>query len=270
MAHYYLICTYILAGVLGLCVGSFLNVLIWRLPRGENIAKPASHCPKCGYVLKWYDNIPVLSYCLLRGRCRNCGERISFRYTAVEILNCLLWLACVWRFYACGIGAVIACCVAVSALIVCFFCDIETMTIPDSMIIGIALSGLALLILEIFGLGTGISWQDRLWGMGLGLAFFAFFFFFYLVVKRKEALGFGDVKLMGAVGLLVGWQGAILCTILACLGVFVWLLVRLLRRRGGVQAEQGEFPFAPFLAAGALVALFFGDAIISFYLSLFV
>ena len=79
MEAYYLACAYVLAGVLGLCVGSFLNVLIYRLPRGMNIAKPPSHCPACGYRLKWYDNIPVLSYCILRGRCRNCGGHISFR-----------------------------------------------------------------------------------------------------------------------------------------------------------------------------------------------
>ena len=98
MDPYILVWVYILAGVFGLCVGSFLNVLIYRLPRGMNIVFPASHCTNCNYKLKWYDNIPVLSYIILRGKCRNCGARISPRYTIVEILNCLIWLACAWAF----------------------------------------------------------------------------------------------------------------------------------------------------------------------------
>lgn len=213
--EFYLIMTYVLAGILGLCVGSFLNVLIYRLPRSMNIAVPGSHCPDCGYSLKWYDNIPVVSYIILRGRCRSCGGRISPRYTVVEVLTCLLWLACVWRFYDAGIGMVIVACVAVSALTVVFFADMETMTIPDSMTVGIALCGIAAAVLEYFGMGDGIGWLERLIGGVAGFAFFALFYFGYLFLHKKEGLGFGDVKLMGAAGLLLGWKNLLFCVILS-------------------------------------------------------
>ena len=95
METVYLVFTYVLTGLLGLCIGSFLNVVIYRVPLGMSVVYPPSHCPKCDYKLKWYDNIPVLSYCLLGGKCRSCGEHISFRYTVVELANMLLWLASV-------------------------------------------------------------------------------------------------------------------------------------------------------------------------------
>lgn len=270
MDTYYLICTYILAGIIGLCVGSFLNVLIWRLPRGENIAKPASHCTKCGYYLKWYDNIPVLSYIILRGKCRNCGERISPRYTIVEIFNCLIWLACVWRFNEYGIGVIIAFCVALSALTVAFFTDLENTMIPDSMTIGIALSGVAVLILEIFDLGVGVSWQDRLWGLALGAGSFALFYFGSIFILKKEGLGFGDVKLMGAVGLLLGWKSTLLCIIVACIVTLVWVLINAVVNRKKERENGKEFPFAPFLTASAAFCLFFGDMIVASYINLLI
>ncbi len=263
-----MICTYVLAGVLGLCVGSFLNVLIWRLPRGENIAVPGSHCTKCGYALKWYDNIPVVSYIILRGKCRKCGEKISPRYTIVEIFNCLIWLACVWRFNSYGIGIIIAFCIALSALTVAFFVDLEHSIIPDSMTIGIALCGIAALVLEIFGLGVGVSWQDRLWGLAFGFGLFAVFYYGYLWIRKKEGLGFGDVKLMGAVGLLLGWKSTLLCVIVACLITIVWVVIKSIINRRKKESELGEFPFAPFLTASAAFCLFFGESICSFYVSL--
>ena len=305
MDRYYLICAYVLAGVLGLCVGSFLNVLIYRLPRGMNIAKPPSHCPKCGYRLRWYDNIPVLSYCMLRGRCRKCGEHISFRYTVVELLNCGLWLACVAAFWRYGVGYTVVCALALSALAVEFFADLETMTVPDSMTIGIALCGIAALVLEIFGLGAGITWQNRLWGALAGLGSFAIFYFGSLLVLKREGLGFGDVKLMGAAGLLLGWQNLIVSVLFASVSAVLVMGAGRLIVRGGKapepagsegqpdpaaesgtetavpSAEEGEnaakkqekrpfeFPFAPFLAAGIALALFFGSAVCSWYIGLF-
>lgn len=270
METYYLICTYVLAGIFGLCVGSFLNVLIWRLPRGENIAKPPSHCPKCGYRLKWYDNIPVISFLFLRGKCRKCGEKISPRYTIVELFNCLIWLACVWRFYEYGIGVVIVFCLALSALTVAFFTDLENTMIPDSMTIGIALCGLTVLILEIFELGVGVSWQDRLWGVLLGFGMFAAFYYGYKLIKKREGLGFGDVKLMGAVGLLLGWKSTLLCIIIACLITLIWIVIRSLISRKKEREESAEFPFAPFLTFAAAFCLFFGEAICSLYVNLLI
>ncbi len=303
METFYLVCSYILAGVLGLCVGSFLNVLIYRLPRGMNIAKPASHCPRCGYRLKWYDNIPILSYILLRGKCRGCGERISPRYTAVEALNGLLWLACVWKFYPYGIGSAVTAALALSALTVIFFSDLETMLVPDSMIAGVALCGVAELVLEVFGLGIGISWQERLWGALAGGGFFALFYFGFLLIRKREGLGFGDVKLMGAAGLLLGWKNIILCVILACISAVAAVCATRIfggkkdkeigdaavgdstqpetsdypengsmagKKDGSEEAKpKGAFPFAPFLAAAAAVCLFFGSTVCEWYIGLF-
>ena len=99
MEHFYLICAYVLSGILGLCVGSFLNVVIYRWPNNMSIAKPSSHCPTCKYELRWYDNIPVLSYLMLGGKCRSCKTHISFRYTAVEVANTVLWLLCAFLFW---------------------------------------------------------------------------------------------------------------------------------------------------------------------------
>lgn len=263
-----MVCTYILFGIIGLCAGSFLNVLIWRLPRGESIVAPASHCPKCENKLEWYDNIPVLSYLMLRGRCRHCGERISPVYIIVEIFNCIIWLGCVWRFNENGIGAVIVLCIALSALTVAFFTDLENSMIPDSMTICIALCGVCMLMLEIFGLGVGISWQDRLIGLAAGAGYFAVFYIGSIIALKKEGLGFGDVKLMGAAGLLLGWQNTLLCIIIACISALLWVAVKIALCRKSGKDRQSEFPFAPFLTASAAICLFFGEQIISSYINL--
>ena len=269
MEQYYLICTYILAGVLGLCFGSFMNVLIYRLPRGMNIAKPASHCPTCGAPIHWYDNIPVLSYIFLRGKCRNCKTHISFRYTVVEICNCLLWIFSVTRFYKQGIVPVICSAVALSCLTVAFFSDLETMIVPDSMTIGTALAGLGLLIYGSLGKPTDASPLDRAIGAVAGLVFFGALYFGFLLVKKKEGLGFGDVKLAGAMGLLLGWKNLLLSLIFASLSACVAAIVRRIKARKTGEEEK-EFPFAPYLTASAAICLFFGNAIVDFYLGLFI
>ena len=288
-----LIITYILAGVLGLCFGSFLNVLIYRLPRGMSLVKPPSHCISCGARVRWYDNVPVLSYLLLRGRCRDCGTRISPRYPLVELANCLLWLASVACFYRYGIGMVVISCIAISALIVVFACDLDTMTIPDSTHVVLLLCGLAALLCDVFGVGVGIGWQARLIGMAAGLGFFLLLYWGFRLLTGREGLGLGDVKLMTAAGLLVGWQGLIVAVlfgsvaaalVMGCMAIFR-------RKRGGVPQEEEPdtdqkggkdaerededvpakaFPFAPFLAAATALALFFGQEIVAWYLGLFI
>ena len=121
MSDFVLTVIYILTGVVGLCVGSFLNVVIYRVPEGMSLAKPDSHCPKCKYKLKWYDNIPILSYIILGGKCRGCGERISFRYTAVEIANTLLWLLSAFLFVEKSIVFAVMAALASSIFIIVFF-----------------------------------------------------------------------------------------------------------------------------------------------------
>ena len=148
----------VLTALLGLCVGSFLNVVIYRVPNGMSIAMPPSHCPKCGYKLKWYDNIPVLSYLILGGKCRSCKEPISPRYTIVELLNMLLWLLFALSFHD-NIFYLVVCCLAASTLVVIAFIDLEHMLIFDRFQIIM----LALGVLAIFA-DPSVVWWERMIG----------------------------------------------------------------------------------------------------------
>lgn len=254
---YYLVVTYILAGIVGLCVGSFLNVVIYRVPEGMSVVRPASHCPKCGYVLRWYDNIPILSYCLLGGRCRSCREPISFRYTAVEAVNTIFWLLCVKHFH----GNILYCFVSMAALSVCicvFFIDLEHSIIPDRFQIILAVLAVAAVLLD-----TGYSWISHLIGF---LAATVVFLAVGLTVSRKmgrEALGGGDVKFAMCAGLLLGWQKFLLMMLVASISGSVLMLAK--KKREG---ESCETPFAPFLTSGMAIAVLYGDQIIHWYCTL--
>ncbi|MBE5869283.1 MAG: prepilin peptidase [Lachnospiraceae bacterium] len=264
MELYFEIVTYILAGLLGLCVGSFLNVVIYRTPAGMSLAAPASHCPKCRYVLKWYDNIPVISYLCLRGRCRSCKEKISFRYTAVELSNMLLWLLAVVMFWKRSIPFAYIAALASSLLICVFFIDLDHKLVFDRF------------VLLLGGLGMGAMFTDPHYGwcshlIG-GIAGFAFFYgiaLLYTKVRGKEGLGGGDIKLTAACGLLLGWQRLLLSILLATVAASIVLVI--LSRRAGAKEEEGEsaeYPFAPFLTSAFVIALFWGSDLITAYLSL--
>lgn len=252
--------TYVMAGILGLCVGSFLNVLIYRLPNGLNLAKPASHCPRCKQKIRAYDNIPVLSYLLLRGKCRYCKVKIPIRYTLVEIFNTMLWLFVVMAFYDEGYLSMVAKALVLSFLLVAFFTDLEAMIIPHTITIGLALSGIALCFSR-----DPVSLKMRLFGILLaGGGFLAVYFLSYLVYKR-EALGFGDVTLMAVLGFILGLKAVFFALFLATLTASVVLsVVRKVKKQGRGQ----EYPLAPFLTAAAGVALFFGTTLVDRYISL--
>lgn len=254
------IVTYVMCGLLGLCVGSFLNVVIYRVPNGMSLAKPSSHCPNCGYVLKWYDNIPVLSYLILGGKCRGCKQHISFRYTLVELLNTALWLLCAWQFGS-NIFYLIVACLFCSVLICVTFIDIEHQYIYDvfQWIL------LALAVCALFADWNGIVWWHRLIGGGVGFAFFFIFYGVAYLIYKQEAMGFGDVLLAGVCGLFLGWKNFIVSVIVASLVGSVTLLVLRAKRKDD---KKTEYPFAPVIALGAAVALFFGDYIVSAYTSL--
>lgn len=199
----YLVFTYILTGLLGLCIGSFLNVVIYRVPLGMSVVYPPSHCPKCDYKLKWYDNIPVLSYCLLGGKCRGCGEHISFRYTVVELANMLLWLASVFLFFSFDAYGIIktVCVMVLSSVLICvFFIDLEHKIIPDRFSVILAVLGVILTVSD--ALLTDGRWTDHLIGFAVGGGFFLLIYYLALWIYKREGLGFGDVKLMAAAGTL--------------------------------------------------------------------
>lgn len=257
----------VLTILLGLAVGSFLNVVIYRLPNDMSLVKPASHCPKCNSPIKFYDNIPVLSYIILRGRCRHCKEKISFRYPAVEIVNSILWFLsllvftnliiptneCNWIMF--GVS-----CVASSAFLCIFFTDFDYMVIPDALQAVILICGLVSLLdnptletvmIKVFGF------------LGAGVLFFLVNLV-YKFIKKKDGIGFGDVELVAVAGLLLGGYKMIYTLLLACVvGGIVLLIISLIKKERG-----REYPFAVLLTSGFVVALFTGDIVVNWYLSL--
>lgn len=252
----------------GACIGSFLNVCIWRLPRGESIVRPGSHCPKCNAAIPWYCNIPILSWLALRGRCKDCGQPISPRYMVVEALTGLLFLAVFCAFESTDLLLVPVYWLVLAMAVYASFVDIDHYILPDAATVGGIVAGPVLswilpqlqgctarldaLFASLLGAGVGFG---TLWLVGV-LGKLAF---------RKEAMGFGDVKLMGAVGALFGWQAA-LFTIFASsfLGAF-WGLVMI---AFGSAKMKSRIPFGPYLCAGMTLWMFYGPPLVNWYLSL--
>lgn len=243
----------------GLAVGSFLNVVIHRLPRGESVVRPRSRCPGCGKAIAWYDNIPVLSYLLLRGRCRGCKARISLRYPLLEALTGALFLACYLRWGASisTLAAAVLCAgmVALAAI------DIEHYILPDRITLPGIVIGLAF---SPFVVWTTL--RSSLIGAALGAGVLLALWYGWLLLRKEEGMGLGDVKMIALIGAFLGWQGMLLCLFLSSLlGAVVGL---------GLMAIQGrdlktKLPFGAFLAAGTLVTLFFGPVLLARYLALF-
>lgn len=258
--EYYKLITYILGGIYGVCVGSFLNVVIYRLPLGMNLAKPRSHCPRCGYTLRAIDNVPVLSYLFLGGRCRKCRAPISPRYVAVELLNMVLWLLAVDLFYDRGFVFALVVALSASVMISVFFIDLAHMIIPDSL--QLILLGLG--VLAVF-FDPEYAWYSHLIGMAVGFLFFYGVYALFYYGLGKEALGGGDIKLAAVAGLLLGWERLLLGLILSSVSAALILLI--IARRSGAERDR-EYPFGPFLAVGFLLALYVGAPIINAYLGL--
>lgn len=264
MEQFYYVCTLVCFAVFGLCIGSFLNVVCYRLPRGMNLAKPSSHCPHCGHPIAWYDNIPLLSFLILRAKCRHCGAPISPRYFFLELFNCLLWLACAFTFYAFGIGYALVCALALSVLLSMALCDAENMWIPDSLQASLLIVAAAGVLLDpVHG------WQQKLWGLAFGGGFFLLFYLLSFPLFGREGLGFGDVKLMAFAGLLLGWKQTAVAVFAAIVAALAGLICKKIGRRtvGAVplNANGWEFAFAPYLAFGCGFAIFFADVIINWY-----
>ncbi len=257
MTLYYLTVTYVLTGIVGLCVGSFLNVVIYRVPEKMSIAYPSSHCPQCGYSLKWYDNIPVLSYIILGGKCRQCKKHIPFRYTAVEILNTVLWLLCAFVYLP---GAPVYACLnaLVCSLLICVaFIDLEHMLIFDRFQIMLAVPAL----LSVF-FDKEFAWYSHLIGALGGFLVFWAVGAAVTKIKGQEALGGGDIKLAAVMGLFLGWQRFLLAMLIASITASICLLSL------GKKNPDRQYPFGPFLAFGFIIAGIFGGFIIASYMNL--
>ncbi len=257
----------VLTVILGLCVGSFLNVVIYRLPNDMKLWFPPSHCPTCNHKIKWYDNIPVISYIVLRGKCRVCGEKISARYPLVELLNMVLWLICLTVFTDIFIKSntndyvmFVVSCLACSCLICVLFCDLENMIIPDELQITLLCLGLASTFSDF------VSTQSQVIGFFAGGGFFLLVYVISYAIKKKECLGFGDVKLFAVLGLLLGLGNIILVTLLASVfGAIILLILNKSKKEGA----NKEYPFAVFIVPAAIITLFVGQYIIAWYQSLF-
>ncbi len=247
---------YVLAFVLGAIIGSFLNVCIWRLPLGESIVSPPSHCPACATLIRARDNIPVLGYVALRGRCHACGVRISLRYPAVELLTGLAAMLLLFHFGPSP--TLVAYGLFVGALIVITFIDIDHQIIPDV----ISLPGI---VFGVFfsALGFAVPLLNSVVGVLLGGGLLYLVAVGYHAWTGREGMGGGDIKLLAMIGAFLGWRG-VLVTLL--LGSFTGAMIGivLIVARGG--DSRLPIPFGPFLALGAVCALFFGDDLIRWYL----
>ena len=241
--------------LIGLCIGSFLNVSIHRWPLGKSIVRPPSACPACGAPIRWYDNIPILSYIMLRGRCRDCNAPIGARYPLVELLTGLLAMA-TWMRYGPGLPALIYFGL-IAALIVISFIDYDHRIIPDF----ITLPGIPIGFIATFGL-PAVTWNSSLIGIAVGGGSLMAIAIGYRLLSGKNGMGGGDIKLLAMIGGFLGWQG-VLFTIMTSsfLGTLVGIGVAL-HSGGGMKMAV---PFGPFLAIGAIVYLFFGSRIIRWY-----
>jgi leader peptidase (prepilin peptidase)/N-methyltransferase len=244
--------------IFGLCIGSFLNVCIYRIPAGRSVVHPGSMCPVCGVSIPFYDNIPVLSYLWLRARCRNCRTSISFRYPMVELLCGLFALCCLLRFGPSLPALIYFAMVAV--LLVVTFIDLDHQIIPD----GITLPGIPIAFIAGLAL-PGLTWVDSLAGIGVGGGSLFLVAWGYQLVAKKEGMGGGDIKLLAMIGALIGWQGVLFTVFVSsAVGTVVGLGIMFQGRKNLKLA----LPYGPFLAIGAIAYIFFGKALIGWYLGM--
>ncbi len=233
--------------VLGAIIGSFLNVCIYRIPAGISIVTPRSRCPHCETQIRWYHNIPIFSWLMLKGRCAYCGETVPVRYALVEALTGFLFALFFYRFGFHPMTPVVL--LLVAALVVITFIDLDHQIIPDV----ISLPGIPIGFLCSF-LIPWVSWQASLIGILLGGGSLLAIALGYELLTGKEGMGFGDVKLLAMLGALLGWTAIFpIIFIGSTLGTLVGVPLMLLKKADSKLA----IPFGPFLAAGALLHLFF-------------
>jgi leader peptidase (prepilin peptidase)/N-methyltransferase len=268
-----------LAAFIGACVGSFLNVCIYRIPKEESVVSPRSHCG-CGQPIAWRDNIPVLSWFMLRGRARCCGRPFSFRYPAIELLTAALFVAC-WLVFP--PGKALAGAVLCSIVICAHFIDHDHMIIPDVFTIGGAAAGLFLSLIlpslhgqshDFIMIASTRSGLEAVLGIFIGSALVLWIALFAEAILKREAMGFGDVKYLGALGAFVGWQGAVFAMFGGAMLGCVWFILAYAWKKTtgraapvnlpaetpeGQPAELGlgvHVPFGPMLGLAALLYFF--------------
>ena len=259
-------------GIIGLLVGSFLNVVIYRLPKtmerqwaaevaefkGEtlpdeavfNLMLPRSKCPKCAHQIKWYENIPVLSYLFLRGKCSACKTPISLRYPTIELVTGALFFYCIWRWGLTPTG--LTWCGFSATLLSLSMIDWDTTLLPDDMTLPLLWAGLLLAALKV----TNVSLESAVWGAAAGYFSLWLVYWIFKLITGKEGMGFGDFKLFAALGAWYGWQALIPIILMASV---IGAIVGIALKFSSKLREGGYIPFGPFLGLAGFSAMFFGS-----------
>ena len=262
-----------LFGILGLAIGSFLNVVIYRLPKmmerqwqleyaqlkGDqpatqaplNLLVPRSRCPHCDHPIAWYENIPVLSYLYLRGKCSACGTRISVRYPLVEISSAALFAYCAWRWGA--TPAALAWSGFAAAVLALALIDWDTTLLPDDITLPLLWGGLLAATLQ----WTAVALPSAIWGAAAGYLSLWIVYWAFKLITKKEGMGYGDFKLFAALGAWFGWQGLVPIILMASI---IGAVVGLAMKFSSNLREGGYVPFGPFLAGAGLTAMVFGPS----------
>ena len=250
---------YILIFILGIIIGSFLNVCIYRIPKGESIAFPSSHCTYCSTPLKWYDLVPIFSFLSLRGKCRYCGGAISPQYPIVELLNGFLYLL---NFYYFGLSIdFVFYSFLISILIVISFIDYYEQIIPDGLVLMILISAIIYRLSIYFIDNTPLAFWNSIIGFLTGGVLFLL-----IAVVSKGAMGGGDIKLIAVLGFILGLKKTLLNILLSFLIGAVFSILLLL---SGKKGRKDAIPFGPFICLAFLITILYGDGIINWYISKF-
>lgn len=240
--------------VFGAVIGSFLNVCIYRLPEQQSIAKPLSQCPHCHHPIRFYDNIPLISYLILKGKCRDCGEKISWRYPLVELITAILALLLFAKFYLTLNFLVFF--IFTAVVIVITFIDLDHQIIPDLL----TLPGIPIFfLLSVFV--VGVPWMEAAIGLLIGGGVLFAIALGYEVITKREGMGGGDIKLLAMIGGFLGWKSLIFVLLFSSLlGAVIGIALMLIKK----EDMKYAVPFGPFLSAAAVAYLFWGDAFMQF------
>jgi len=250
---------YTLVIILGLVIGSFLNVCIHRLQKNESISKPRSHCPSCKYQLRFWENIPVLSYLLLGGKCSKCEIKIPLRYPLVEILTALVFVV-IYYYYSVSIETILLM-VFFSIVIIITFIDIDVQLIPNNLLIISLLPIIPFIIINQPNL-----YLSHILGAGLLAATFFIIGYIGKLIYKVDSMGMGDVKYAFVIGLLLGWEKGITAFFIAFISAAIMILIMLLNKK--ISSKQ-RIPFGPFLSIGCFVAFFWGAGIMNWYIGFY-
>ncbi|MGZ3771407.1 MAG: prepilin peptidase [Bdellovibrio sp.] len=250
---------YVFFFVLGSIFGSFGNVVIYRLPKEESIVKPRSYCYSCKTPVKWYDNIPIFSWFILRGRCRHCKAKFSFRYPLVELIMGVLFAL---SYHYAGLSwSLPEYLLFVFGLVVCTFIDFDHMILPDEF----TLSGIVIGLVGA-ALNPQRNFMDAFYGVLMGGGFLWGMAYIYYVLTKQEGMGGGDIKLLAWIGAILGWKAIPFVIMISAISGSVIGLIMSRKQKAGLKTV---IPFGPYLALGALFYLFGGEAIALWYVDLF-